>query len=283
MQQFSTPFLDGLFKAITIIGNGEYYVLVIPLFFWLYDKKFALRLGGFVLASAWLNEAAKGVFRAPRPPDQFHKIIQGGYSFPSGHAQGSASFWGYLAVQRRRPGAYVIAAAAVALVSLSRLYLGVHFPIDVLAGVVIGIGWLAVFEFCRRRGPVIINRWQWYLASLLLAGLVLVTGRNAASLRLAGFLLSSLWGYRLEADYVKFPVKGGWRQNLVKAVLGLAALIAIYSANPVIMNALGQPKPGDVLYAVGLFSRYFLMGFWVSFLAPLSFKTLGLHPSPRQS
>ena len=128
VQGFSTPLLDSLFKAITFLGNAEYYILVIPLLFWLYDKRFALSFGIFFLGNAWLNSLAKYIFRFTRPPLALHKIEQGGFSFPSGHAQGSAGFWGYLAVQVKRPWFYLAGAVLTLLVAFSRIYLGVHFP-----------------------------------------------------------------------------------------------------------------------------------------------------------
>lgn len=229
------------------------------------------------MVSAWLNEVIKGVFQTNRPPLEFHKIAQGGYSFPSGHAQGSTSFWGYLALKQNKGWAYAAAAILIVSVSLSRLYLGVHFPSDILGGIIIGIGLLFTFKFWNNDCPITLDKWQWYVGSLILTGVLLATARSSYSLRLAAFMLSCLWGYRLEADFVKFEVRGWWWQNVVKIGLGLTVLIALNSSGPLILKVLGQPAGGTIWFRGGIFCRYFLIGAWVSLLAPFCFKALGLY------
>lgn len=277
LQQFSSPLLDGIFKAITLLGNAEYYILVIPLLFWLYDKKFALRFGIFFLGNAWLNSAVKHVFRVVRPPIELHKIVQGGYSFPSGHAQGSAGFWGYLSLQLKRKWAYGFAVLLITLVSLSRLYLGVHFPLDIVGGIGLAAVWLGVYEFISQRANVVLNRWQWYVGSLAVSALLLLIHPQGDSPLLAGFTLSSLWGYRLEREWVAFNVKASWWQNAVKIALGLGVLMALHSGlKPILAGLFGRPLAGTAFANAATFTRYFIMGWWVTLLAPLCFRALGL-------
>lgn len=278
IQQFSSPLLDAFFKAITFMGNAEYYILIIPLLFWLYDKKFALRFGVFFLCNAWLNSFIKHIFQVARPPIELHKIQQGGYSFPSGHAQGSTGFWGYLAVQVKRTWAYIVAAIPCSLVAFSRIYLGVHFPHDILAGILIAIIWVVIYEFITRKVKLKLNLWQWFLASLALCALLLLLHPGGDSPLLAGFLLSSLWGYRLETDLVNFNVKGYWWQNVIKALLGTAVLFGLHSGlKPILLTLFNNPAGDTAFYYAATFCRYFIMGLWVSLLAPLSFKALGLY------
>ncbi|MFC1760215.1 phosphatase PAP2 family protein, partial [Candidatus Neomarinimicrobiota bacterium] len=72
-------------------------------------------------------------------------IEQGGFSFPSGHAQGSTTLWLMLALLIRKKWINYLTAIMIILVSLSRLYLGVHYPIDILGGVLIGMGIVLVY------------------------------------------------------------------------------------------------------------------------------------------
>jgi len=279
VQQFSSPVLDALFKAVTFMGNAEYYILVIPLLFWLYDKKFALRFGVFFLGNAWLNSFIKHIFQVTRPPVELHKIEQGGYSFPSGHAQGSTGFWGYLAVQIKRPWAYIVAAILCVLVAFSRVYLGVHFPHDILAGILIAIVWIVIYEFITRKVKIKLNLWQWFVASLALCVIMLLLHPSGDGPLTAGFMLSVLWGYRLETDFVRFKVRGRWWQNIIKALLGIAVLFILHSGlKPILLSLFNNPAKDTSFYYVATFCRYFIMGWWVSLLAPLSFKKLGLYP-----
>lgn len=278
VQQYASPLLDSFFKAVTAIGSAEYYILIIPLLFWLYDKKFALRLGGFFLGNAWLNSFFKYIFQFSRPPLTLHKVVQGGFSFPSGHAQGSAGFWGYLAVQLRRPWGYTVAAALCALVSFSRIYLGVHYPRDIVFGILLALGWLFIYEVIAHKVQRQLSPWQWYLGSLFLSTFLLFLHPVGDGPMLAGFLLSSLLGYRLEGDRVKFRVKGLPWHTFFKVVIGLAVLLGLHSGlKPIFLGLAGQPAPDTALYGVATFGRYFVMGGWVTLLAPFTFKKLGLY------
>lgn len=90
------------------------------------------------------EELLKLVFRRPRPPAFFGLAESTGYSFPSGHAVVSLTFFSALAlfVMPRRWLYYIAAALPVAAIGYSRIYLGVHYPSDVLAGWAAAAVWL---------------------------------------------------------------------------------------------------------------------------------------------
>lgn len=277
VQQFSSPILDAIFKAITFLGNEEYYILSIPLLFWLYDKKFALRFGIFFLVNAYLNSFIKHIFKVPRPPVELHKIEQGGYSFPSGHAQGNTSFWGYLAVQIKRRWAYITAAIIFCLVALSRVYLGVHFPSDIIVGILVGLAWITVYELVARRIKLKLNLWQWFLASAVFCAVFLVIHPKGDGPLTMGFMLGALWGYRLELDFVGFQPRGNWWQGIIKAVIGIAGLFALrMGLKPILLAVFNNPEEGFGLYHAVTFIRYFIMGIWVALAAPWLFRLIGL-------
>jgi len=277
IQQFSTPLLDSFFKAITFLGDEEYYILSIPLLFWLYNKKFALRFGAFFLLNAYINSFIKHIFATPRPAMELRKITQEGYSFPSGHAQGNTSFWGYLAVQVKKRWAYITAVLLFCLVAFSRVYLGVHFPIDIIVGILIGIAWILAYEIISRKVKLELSRIQWFLGSLVFCSIMLIIHPTGDGPLTMGFLLGALWGYRLEADFVDFDVKGNWWQNIAKAAVGLAILFALrVGLKIILMKLLGDPGEGMPLYHAATFIRYFGMGIWVALAAPWLFRIIGL-------
>lgn len=277
IQQYSTPILDSFFRAITFMGDEEYYILSIPLLFWLYDKKFALRFGMFFLLNAYINSFLKHIWKVPRPPAELHKIEQGGYSFPSGHAQGNTSFWGYLAVQLRKRWAYIAAAVLFCLVAFSRVYLGVHFPSDIIVGILVGLAWITIYEIIARKVKVQLNLWQWFLASAVFCAVMLILHPLGDGPLTMGFLLGALWGYKLEADYVGFIVKGSWIQSILKAAIGIALLFGLrMGLKPALMALLGNPEEGVGLYHAATFIRYFVMGIWVALGAPWLFRLIRL-------
>lgn len=277
IQQFSSPLLDSIFKAITTLGNEEYYILSIPLLYWLYDKKFALRFGIFFLFNAYLNSFIKHIFKYPRPPLELHKIEQGGYTFPSGHAQGNTGFWGYLAVQIKRRWVYIAAAIIFSLVAFSRVYLGVHFPLDIIVGILIGLAWIILYELISRKVKLNLNLWQWFLASFILCAVFLAIHPGGDGPLTMGFMLGVLWGYRLETEYVDFKARGNWWQNILKAVIGISGLFALrMGLKPVLMAMFNQPEEATTLYHGATFIRYFCLGLWVSLAAPWLFRLINL-------
>lgn len=108
-------------------------------------RKDAYWLAAMMAGGTALNLILKQIFAAPRPDLLPHLDIVHTYSFPSGHAAGNMMFFGALAMLIARPAGYWAAAAIIALIGISRVWLGVHWPSDVMAGWIEGLGWLA---FC---------------------------------------------------------------------------------------------------------------------------------------
>ena len=120
-------------------------VALLPLLWfrrWRAARWLALTIAGGTL----LNLGLKQIFAAPRPDLLPHLDIVHTYSFPSGHAAGNMMFFGAIAMLAGSRAGYGVAAAVIALIGISRVWLGVHWPSDVTAGWIEGLGWLAL---CR--------------------------------------------------------------------------------------------------------------------------------------
>ena len=131
--------IGGTLGRITLLA-----VVLAPLI-WAGHRRSAMWLAGMMAVGTLLNLALKQAFAAPRPDLLPHLDIVHTYSFPSGHSAGNMMFFGALAMLAGRRGAYWGAAVVILLIGVSRVWLGVHWPSDVLAGWVEGLGWLA---FC---------------------------------------------------------------------------------------------------------------------------------------
>ena len=141
--------LTPLMKFFTFLGTENFYLLVLPLFLWCLDVGLGIRIGLILLVSGGLNEALKMAFGLPRPYWVNNKIralsADTSFGLPSGHAQTSLAIWGRLAAWTRRGWVTITLGLLILLISISRPYLGVHFPADTLAGWLVGGLLLAAF------------------------------------------------------------------------------------------------------------------------------------------
>ena len=157
IEAHQTPFLDGAAIEITFLGTGLIVLMLVcvsGMFLWLTKHKHsALLLMVATVGGILLNGLLKMGFDRPRPQVFAWGQHTVSSSFPSGHAMSAATVYmtiAYLAarLQRRRLSRVLTLVAAlviITLIAVSRLYLGVHYPTDVAAGVLMGLAWAA---FC---------------------------------------------------------------------------------------------------------------------------------------
>ncbi len=162
----ATPALTAVMRGFSLIGEPAYLIVLGALVVvWLLRTgrwRTAVLLFITVLGSEVLDQAIKASFRRPRPVPFFGLVEPMGYSFPSGHAMVSCTFFGILAAiaaarTASRVGrvlSYAAAAALVAAIGLSRIYLGVHYPSDVLAGYAAAVAWVFIVAWARRLPPL---------------------------------------------------------------------------------------------------------------------------------
>ncbi|MBI4544672.1 MAG: phosphatase PAP2 family protein [Gemmatimonadetes bacterium] len=261
LQQLSSPWLDRLAVAVTALGAEEFYTLALPLLFWLGPPAFAVRVAGVLLASGWLQDTLKLAIDSPRPDDALRLAYRGvdlGPAFPSGHALVALTFWGYLAARLKDRRLTAAAAILVVLVALSRVYLGVHWPVDVLGGLALGA---AVLAGALGMEPLL-GRWQAELRRPALAALVLggsallaLASPGAAGVRSAGAAGGAIAGYLLFRQLAPAYVPGGRPHRLLaRVLLGLAVLLALRAGLAALL-----PDAAAAHYL-----RYLLMGVWLA-------------------
>ncbi len=154
IHQFSSPWLDTIVVGITRIGDPK---TVVPLsavaFFCLWLKRYRIEAKIFALdtlGGAVLSYFLKLAFNKVRPQLWDSPIVETTYSYPSGHALGSVVLYGFLSYifatlyPRFAGWFYGVAAFLIVSIGLSRLYLGVHWPTDIIGGYCIGFLWITV-------------------------------------------------------------------------------------------------------------------------------------------
>ena len=266
IQSIGTDFLDTIFAAITFMGDEEFYLLMLPAIYWCLNRAVAVRLGYVFLFSTAINIGLKDLFTLARPdPSQVRRVIDAsGYGFPSGHAQGTTTVWLYLATEVRKKAFWVIAIAVAVLVGFSRMYLGVHYPGDVLGGWFFGLVLVLLYVWLSARYrsklaklPLWVKVAIVVLVPLGLLAIHAVPDTVSALSVMLGFGLGSV----LEREWVRFRVDGVWWMRAVRFLLGAVGLLGIYFGLKMVFP--------DGSFFRGL--RYMLVGTWVTLLAPWLF------------
>ena len=288
LEKIRLPGLNEFMLAITYLGDEMAFLLTAMILFWCVDK----RKGYYILAVGFIgtmaNQFMKLWFRIPRPwilNENFTILEQArdaatGYSFPSGHTQSAVGTFGGIAATTKNKVIRVIAIVIAVLVPFSRMYIGVHTPLDVLVAAAMAV----VLIFVLR--PVMLGYEGKYIPWLLGIMTVLAVAflcfvefypfptdmdaHNMASgiknaYTLIGALLAFLIVYMVDEKWLHFPVKAVWWAQLIKVAAGLGLVLAVKS---------GLKTPLEALFgeSVGRAARYFLIVIVAGVLWPLTFK-----------
>ena len=151
--ELRTPLLDTLMQGVTELGGETLFMLFMLVVFWCVDKNKGYFLMLLCFTGTAVNQMLKITFCIPRPwvLDPSFEIVESaragatGFSFPSGHTQNAVAAYGGMFCITKKLWVRVVCMVLALLIPFSRLYLGVHTPLDV--GVSFLIGWLLVLAF----------------------------------------------------------------------------------------------------------------------------------------
>lgn len=285
---------DAFFSLITHLGEETLFIVFGLIFFWCVNKLEGYYLLTVGLTGTVINQFLKLIFRIPRPwvKDPEFTIVESaraeatGYSFPSGHTQSAVGIFAAIARWHRKAVVRVICIVLCALVPLSRMYLGVHTPLDVGVGVVSALLLVFVMHPVVRkavenpRGMRILLAVMTVLAVAFLAFVCVyefpvdVDVDNLAhgtknAFTMLGCILGIWLTYEVERKYIRFDTKAVWWAQIIKLAVGLGLVLAIKSGLKAPLYALLNGS----YVADGL--RYFLMTTFAGCVWPLTFKWFG--------
>ncbi|MDA0700677.1 MAG: phosphatase PAP2 family protein [bacterium] len=275
VQSIAAPWLDVLMTWVTDLGSQEAYVALMVVTYLAIDARAGRTIGVALMLSFMLNQYAKGAFDTPRPftldPSvaRTERAVAGalGPGFPSGHAQSSVTFWILAAVLARRAWFTGAAILIVAAVAFSRVYLGVHVPLDVVGGLALGALVVAAAVAVVRSEPT----WPtWAVIVLGTAGpfaLHLLAPTPESDL-LMGALAALVVGPMLVPHRTDGPL---WGRALV-ALIGLVLAFTVLVASSELLPESIKRDP------VGGFVRYFVLGASATLVAPWIGRAFGLVP-----
>ncbi|AZI41948.1 phosphatase PAP2 family protein [Deinococcus psychrotolerans] len=250
--------LESFWLLITALGNDLIFIAVLALYGWLVRPSGIRALGVAFALSYLTNSLLKYGLNLPRPfandPSVASAAAQataGGPGLPSGHAQMSAALWGGVAAQLRRPWVWAVCLLLVALIAASRLALHVHYPSDVLVGLLLG----AIFAGLAGAGltgrGLFAHTFWWPLALLVVACLLPSSLPDEYSRGLG--ILAGFW-----FAAPRYLPPSCWVGRIGVAVIGLLTVLAVYLA----LGALAGLLP-TVLDGPARAIRYFAL-VWVA-------------------
>lgn len=291
LEKIRIPGLNELFLTITKLGEETAFLVIALIVFWCISK----RLGYYVMAVGFAgtitSQAMKILCRIPRPwvIDENFTILEqareaaGGYSFPSGHTQSAVGTFGTIAAVSKKGWVTTVCVVLAGLVGLSRMYIGVHTPADVLVGGALSVAFILLFY------PLMMGKKDRTMAVLVvLVGMSLaylayvechafpndIDPHNLVSAvqnayTLVGCTFGLLIAYPIEKRYVNFSERAVWWAQILKVLLGLAVVLAVKE---------GLRAPLEVLFAGHVAARavrYFLIVMVAGLGWPLTFRIFG--------
>jgi len=297
--QVLSPALDGFMEGITFLGRIEFYLIFIPFIYWSIDRRIGVRALLILIYTDFIAYSFKQLLHQPRPywiGDVKALSAEPSYGIPSSHASNTLSVGGYLAIQVKKKWFWIFVAVIVLLIGISRLYLGVHFPQDVLFGWLIGLTvlwaiakWESKVRNWLDEKPLSTQIGIGFLDSLfiVLIGFIVRFILNgmpdpasyssySADARtithfftLAGAAFGTYIGYALMRLHASFDAKGTWSKRIIRYVIGIIGLLVIYFGLDIAF-AFIAPDESTLGYILR-YLRYGLATFWATFLAPWVF------------
>ncbi|MFA6627221.1 MAG: phosphatase PAP2 family protein [Bacilli bacterium] len=134
-----------LAEMITILGEQYILIVILAFIYFVYNKKVGEQIAYCVFIGVCSNNALKGLVNRVRPFEADVTIIPArmetatGYSFPSGHTQNASTFYGAIGLHFKNKKLWIAIITIIILIACSRVYLGVHYPTDVIGGALLGI------------------------------------------------------------------------------------------------------------------------------------------------
>jgi undecaprenyl-diphosphatase len=252
LENIRCGFLDFIFLIVTALGEEIAFLAIAVIVFWCVSKSEGYYILSVGFVGTTINQFLKLIFRIPRPwiIDPNFTPVTGaikeatGYSFPSGHTQSSVGTFGGIAAFTKKKWLRILCIVICVLVPFSRMYLGVHTPLDVGVSVLIALFLVfairPIFKLAAKK-EYVMYIFLGFMALISLGYLLFVELYNFPSdidthnyesglknaYTLFGALIGMLIAYPIEKRFIRFEVEGKWYTQIFKALIGLILVVGL--------------------------------------------------------
>ncbi|PKO07396.1 MAG: hypothetical protein CVU41_01475 [Chloroflexi bacterium HGW-Chloroflexi-3] len=298
-------------RLFSFLGDEEFYLFIMPAIFWCFDSRLGFRLGMLLMLSNGINGSLKFLFHSPRPFWISDRVVayvhETSFGVPSGHSQHAVVMWGYLTSLVKKAWLRWLLILVFVFIGISRIYLGVHFILDVLVGWLIGGILLFLFIYLEKKFSYQISAWKdnKKIAAAILVSFILIIlavlmvqvnsnwqfsplyqeninrvfeGETINPFSLDGVITASAAWLGIVIGVVVISrtiplgrITSSATKKIVRFVIGLIGVMILWAGLRLIFPD-NIPFVSESLR----FIRYFLVGFWIAAGAPYLFKRLNL-------
>ena len=278
LEGLRTSFLNVLFESITLLGEETLIILLVVALWFAVDKKLAQQVFFVTATSLSVNGIIKNFAQVPRPFTKGISCVRvdtaTGYSFPSGHTQGFATWSSFFAIKVKKIWLSVLVGVLITLEAVSRLYLGAHYPSDVIVAVVLGVSLSAFgnYLFVKVKDTKKLYLGTFLIMTPFIAYFLYVADPLFADLfktfgMIGGMVVVSFLDEKTEP--LSYEV--AWWKKVIRIVLGVVIAVAL-------KEVIKRMNVFEVM-PISLFIdaiRYFVVVMAVGVLCPLLFKKIKL-------
>jgi len=275
--KIGNSFLNVFFYIISQFGGSLILLLTVSVIYWTINKEKAEKIALTVLSAVCLNNFLKSIFSFNRPfmydgYEHLQKLKNSklsdsstGSSFPSGHSQITGSLYSSICFYFPKKQVIFPSIILMILIPISRLYLGVHFPSDVIVGLLIGIIVALIYYILLKKFP---NKFNLIAIISILIYLPMLFFKNVEYdfCRSYGLLIGFFLGRLIESKYINFTTEVPLKNKILRLILGILIIGITYFLIKLIPNNISH----HFIMAVLLHS---IITFMVATIVPLLFKS----------
>ena len=295
LQSIRNELLTGIFTFFTICTEVPVITVLTGVIYWCINKKAGQRTLFALCGSLNINAGVKNYVKMPRPigTDGLQSLrieTATGYSFPSGHTQTSTTFWTSMMYLFRKSWIYIIGILMIIGAGISRLYLGVHWPMDVIVawgfGIILSIVFIKLFDYIDDS-----KNYYILVVFMLIFGVCTYFIGGEDLYKMFGLYTGFALGYMVEDTFINFSTENetrrknifakktskneGLGKKILRFVVGIISLLAVYLLLNYVQDTLIVNKSEEIINIIK-YLKYTIVVFWGVAGAPALFKLFKL-------